>query len=199
MKTSGAVLLFVLFAIGCSKHQDNNPAGEPTAIAQDLGKDSNYFSNLYGQVSSQKSVNQYDFTLPSVGHLIRLDGPFTIQQFASGKLGVLVIYREGSAQAVWVKYSLPNPWTDEQIKAALGAYENKWSSVSLNTGVTIVGEALMRAMMPAQSPAAYQSNSGILAYKAMVNELMVYSPALFQDLRQKVADEEQQKRAVPKF
>ena len=199
MKTLFAVLFLALFAVGCSKPNDNSPAGVPTVIAQDLGKDSNYFTSLYGQVSSQKSVNQYDFTLPSVGHLIKLDGPFIIQNFDSGKLGVAVVYREGSAQAIWVKYNLPSPWTDEQIKAALGAYENKWSSVTLNTGVSSIGEGLMKTMMPAQAPATFQSSSGILAYKTMVNELMVYAPGLNQDLRQKIADEEQQKRAVPKF
>ena len=199
MKPLPAFLCLALFAFGCSKPQSNIPADEPTVTAQDLGKDANYFSSLYGQAISRKSVNQFDFTLPSVGHLIKLDGPFTIQQFTSDKLGVVVIYREGSAQAIWVKYSLPNPWTDEQIKAALGAYDNKWSAVSLNTGVSVLGEAVMRTMMPAQAPATFQSNSGILAYKTMVNELMVYSPVLFQDLRQKIADEEQQKRAVPKF
>jgi hypothetical protein len=199
MKPMPALLCLALFAIGCSKQQNISPPSEPAVIAQDLGKDINYFLGLYGQTSSQKSVNQFDFSLPSVGHLINLAGPFTMQQFSSGKLGVVVVYREGTAQAIWVKYSLPNPWTDDQIKAALGAYDKKWSSVTLNSGVSIVGEAFMRTMMPALSPATFQSNSGILAYKTMANELMIYSPVLFHELNQKIADEEQQKRAVPKF
>jgi hypothetical protein len=188
----------VLSIAGCSKNE-NSPSNEPVIAATDLGKDAQYFSNLYGSAKSEKRVGEFDFTLPAVGHLIKLSGPFVVRQYAGGKLNVTVMFSEASPQAIWVKYTLPNPWTQEQLQAALGAYDNKWTSTSLNTGVSVIGEAVMKSIMPNQAPYTFQSHSGILAYKTMVNELMIYSPALFGDLRQKVADEEQQKRAVPQF
>jgi len=192
-------LLMILSIVGCSKKDTTSSATETRIIATDLGKDSKYFADLYGPKSSEKRVSEYGFSLPSVGHLINMTGPFVIQQYSSGKLGVLVIFPEASSQAIWVKYTLPNPWTDDQIKAALAAYDSKWTSVIANQGVSGIGEGLMKAMMPAQAPATFQSDSGVLACKTMVNELMIYSPALFQNLNQLVADQENQKRAVPKF
>jgi hypothetical protein len=197
MKQFITILIWVLLVAGCSKKVENDSTSQPTAT--DLGKDANYFSNLYGPANSQKRVSEYDFSLPSVGHLIKLNEHFVIQQYVSGKLSVTVIFSETSPQAIWVKYTLPNPWTQEQIKAALGTYDNKWTATNQNTGVASVGAAVMKSLMPDQTPSTFQSNSGILAYKTMVNELMFYSPALYQNLRQKVADEEQLKRAVPKF
>ncbi|MGA3163911.1 MAG: hypothetical protein ABSD77_06940 [Verrucomicrobiota bacterium] len=190
MKNFVIAFVLILLVIGCSKKEENRSTG--------LGKDVNYFSNLYGPAKSQKRVSEYDFSLPSVGHLIKLNESFVIQQYASGKLNITVIFLETSPHAIWVKYTLPNPWTQEQIKAALGAYDNKWTATNSNTGVASVGAAIMKSLMPDQTPSTFQSNSGILAYKT-IEELMFYSPALFQDLRQKMADEEQQKRAVPKF
>jgi len=189
MKRFISVLIWVLLVAGCSKKGENNSASQPTVT--DLGKDANYFSNLYGPVKSQKRVSEYDFSLPSIGHLIKLNEPFVIQQYASGKLSVTAIFWETSPQAIWVKYTLPNPWTQEQIKAALGAYDKKWTAADQSLGLTFI--------MQDRAPVVYQSSSKILAYKTMVNELMIYSPAIFQELRQKIADEEQQKRAVPKF
>jgi hypothetical protein len=191
MKSLIATLLLALFAAGCSQKEGNSPASEPTITATDLGKDANYFSNLYGPAKSEKRVSEYDFSLPSVGHLIKLNDPFVMQQYASGKLSITVIFLETSPQAIWVKYTLPNPWTQEQIKAALGAYDKKWTAADQSLGLTFI--------MQDRAPVMYQSNSKIFAYKTAVNELMIYSPILFQDLSQKVADEEQQKRAVPKF
>lgn len=111
----------------------------------------------------------------------------------------MVIYAESSPQAIWVKYTMPNPWTEDQLNAALGAYSQKWNSIISNSGMSGLGEVVMKGMMPAQAPSTFQSDSGIMANKTMVNELMVYSPTLFQSLGQAVASEEEQKRAVPKF
>jgi hypothetical protein len=191
IKSLIAILILALFGAGCSQKKENSSITATTAAAADLGKDANYFSNLYGPANSRKSANEYDFSLPSVGHLIRLNGPFVINQYASGKLNVTVIFLEATAQAIWVKYTLPNPWTQEQIKAALGAYDNKWTAADQSLGLTLI--------MQDRAPVMYQSNSKIFAYKTMVNELMIYSPALFQGLRNKLTDEEQQKREVPKF
>jgi len=199
MKTLIAALSVALFVVGCSKKEANGTAAGPTTTATDLGKDANYFSNLYGPANSQKSVSDFDFTLPTVSHLIKLNEPFVIQQYANGKLNVTVMFGEGSPQAIWVKYTISNPWTQEQLEAALGAYDNKWSAITINTGVTALGEAVMKSMVPDLGPSTFQSHSGILAYKTIGGELIMYSPALFHDLSQKVADEEQQKREVPKF
>ncbi len=145
------IALFMIFSIvGCSKKDAKSSANETRIIATDLGKDSKYFSDLYGPKISEKHVSEYGFSLPAVGHLITLSGPFVTQQYSSGKLGVLVIFPEASSQAIWAKYTLPNPWTDDQIKAALAAYDNKWSSVIANQGVSGIGEGLMKAMMPAR-------------------------------------------------
>lgn len=189
MKHFITVLVLVLLVAGCSKKNENDSASQPTAT--DLGKDANYFSNLYGPVKSQKQASEYDFSLPSIGHLIKLDGHFVIQEYASGKLSVTVIFLETSPQAIWIKYNLPDPWTQEQIKAALGVFDKNWTAADQSLGLTLI--------MQDRAPVVYQSSSKILAYKTMVNELVVYSPVLYQDLRQKIADEEQQKREVPKF
>lgn len=191
MKHFITVLVLFLLVAGCSRKDENDSAVQPVVTATDLGKDANYFSNLYGPAKSQKSVSEYDFSLPSVGHLIKLNGPFVIQQYASGKLSVTAVFLEASPQAIWVKYNLPGPWTQDQIKAALGAYDNNWTVIDQSLAMTFV--------IQDRAPVVYQSNSKILAYKTMFNELMFYSPALSQDLSQKVVDEEQQKRAVPKF
>ncbi|HZL13886.1 MAG TPA: hypothetical protein VFC85_07045 [Verrucomicrobiae bacterium] len=189
MKQFIKVLVLVFLVAGCSKSENNSFVSQPTAT--DLEKDSNYFSNLYGPAKSQKQVNEYDFSLPSIGHLIKLNQHFVIQQYTDGKLNATVLFREPSPQAIWVKYTLPNPWTQEQIKAALGAFDQKWTAADQSLGLTFI--------MQDRAPIMYQSSSKIIAYKTMVNELEIYSPPLFQELRQKMADEEQQKRAVPKF
>jgi hypothetical protein len=191
MKSFIAALILVFLIVGCSKKEEDNAPSQPTVTSADLGKDANYFSNLYGPAKSQKRADECDFSLPSVGRLIKLDGPFVIQQYASGKLSVTAVFGEASPQAIWVKYNLPDPWTQEQIKAALSAYDKGWTVGGQSLGMTFI--------MQDRAPAVYQSNSKILAYKTMFNELMFYSPVLFQELSQKVADEEQQKRAVPKF
>ncbi len=188
MKQFATVLVLVLFIAGCSKKEEDS-ANQPTAA--DLGKDANYFSNLYGAAKSEKHASEYDFSLPSVGRLIKLNEPFVTRQYASGKLNVTTVSLETSPQAIWVKYNLPTPWTQEQVKAALGAYDSNWN---------LVNQSLeMKFVMQDRAPAVYESNSKILAYKTMFNELVFYSPVLFEDLQQKVADEEQQKQAVPKF
>lgn len=194
----GALILAFCF-LGCSKTESDSSVSSSQVVAKDLGKDTKYFTDLYGPATSQKSVGEFAFSLPGVGHLINLTGPFAIQQFSSGKLSVAVIFPEASSQAVWVKYTLPNPWTDDQIKAALGAYDSKWTSVIASKDVSAVGEALMKSMMPSLAPATFQSDSGILAYKLMANDLMIYSPGLAQELNQSVAEQEKQKQAVPKF
>ena len=199
MKYVVAVLVLILSVAGCSKKEASSPNPEPTITASDLGKDTNYFINLYGTATSEKQASEFDFTLPAVGHLIKLNKPFVIQQYVSGKMNVVVVFADATTEAVWVKYTLPNPWTDDQIKAALGAFDNRWTATIQNNGMSTIGEVVMKSMMPAQAPSAFQSSSGILAYKTMIPELMVYSPGLVQELRQKVADEEQQKRDVPKF
>jgi hypothetical protein len=188
MKRFIKVLVFVLLVAGCSKNE-NDSANQPPAA--DLGKDANYFSNLYGPAKSEKRASEYDFSLPSVGRLIKLNDSFVIQQYADEKLGVTVIFQGTSSQAIWVKYTLPNPWTQEQINSALGAYAQKWTAADQSLGLSFI--------MQDRAPVMYQSNSKIFAYKTMVNELMIYSPPLFQELRHKITDEEQQKRAVPKF
>ena len=193
------VLMMVFSVIGCSKKESHTSATATPIIAKDLGKDSKYFSDLYGTKSSEKHESDYNFSLPSVGHLISMNGPFVVQKFSSEKLNVTVVFPAASAQAIWVKYTLPNPWTEDQIKAALVAYDNKWSSVIANNGVSGLGEALMKTMMPAVTPSTFQSNSGVLACKTIANELMIYSPVLVQDLSQLVTEQEKQKSAVPKF
>jgi len=191
MKYFITVVVVFLLVAGCSRKDENDSVSQSVITATDLGKDANYFSNLYGPAKSQKNVSQYDFPIPSVGHLIRLNGPFIVQQYASGKLSVTALFSQTSPQAIWVKYNLPDPWTQDQIKAALGAFDKNWTVIDQSLAMTFV--------IQNRAPVVYQSDSKILAYKTMFNELMIYSPALFQDLRQKVADEEQQKRAVPKF
>lgn len=73
----------------------------------------------------------------------------------------------------------------------LGVFDKNWTAADQSLGLTLI--------MQDRAPVVYQSSSKILAYKTMVNELVLYSPVLYQDLRQKIADEEQQKREVPKF
>jgi hypothetical protein len=97
------------------------------------------------------------------------------------------------------RLSRPSDGPIECTIAALGAYDKNWSSVIASDGVSAVGETLMKSMMPAMAAATFKSESGILAYKLMANDLMFYSPGLVGDLNQILADQEKQKQAVPKF
>jgi hypothetical protein len=123
--------------------------------------------------------------------MIRLARPFRVQEFQSDKLRAKVIYAGSSQQAIWVDYTLPDSWTQEQINAALKTYDSNWKIVQENLGVSF--------MMGDKAPVAYGSSTGFLAYKTMMNELIVYSPQLCLDLLGQIQEEERQKKSVPKF
>ncbi|MGA2868402.1 MAG: hypothetical protein ABSF34_04475 [Verrucomicrobiota bacterium] len=199
MKKLIPLLMVSIWFAGCSQ-QPNDGTNEAVPVSpSDLGKDRSYFANLYGSPTSEKKVSEFDFALPGIGHLIRLNEAYTVQQFASGKVNATVVFSPATSGAIWVKYGLANYWTQEQIQAALGAYESKWSEGWSGNSSTAAGEVFMQVLMPDQAPAEFQSSSGRLAYKMMGNELMIYSSALVQDLQAELSAEEQQKRAVPKF
>ena len=160
-------------------------------MAADLGKNDEYYKAIYGAPKSEKRVADYAFSLPGHGSIIRVVRPLLVQQYESNKLKVAVIYPDTARDAIWVKYTLPNPWTAEQISAALKAYAPNWKIVEESAGMTLI--------MGQKAPVVYLSNGGVLAYKTMVDELIIYAPQLYADLRNQVAEEERQKKAVPKF
>jgi hypothetical protein len=57
----------------------------------------------------------------------------------------------------------------------------------------------MDFIMHERAPVVYGSSAGSLAYKTMVNELIVYAPQLYADLLGQIEEAGRQKRAVPKF
>jgi hypothetical protein len=191
MKLFIPALIVALVAAGCSPKGDTSASESPAVVAADLGKTEEYFKGLYGAPKTEKRVGDYAFSLPGHGSMIGLTRPLTVQQYESGKLKATVVYSETPRRAIWVKYTLPSPWTQEQIKAALGAYCPEWKVVQENLGMDFV--------MHERAPVVYSSRAGSLAYKTMFNELIVYAPQLYADLLGQIEEGERQKRAVPKF
>lgn len=185
-------LFAFLFYLRCSqKHVSNQWTLNPATAAADLGKDDNYFKELYGAPKIERQVSEYVFGLPAYVGTVRLTRPMICQDFESGKLRATVLYSVPERRAIWVKYYLQDNWTDEQVKAALAAYASEWKQIHSDAAVGL--------LMPGRSPVAYGSSTGVLAYKTLMNELMVYSPRLYLDLRNQIEENERQKKAVPKF
>ncbi len=191
MKCFIPVLVSALITAGCSPKGESSPRPAPVAAAADLGKAERHFRNLYGAPKSEKRVADYAFSLPAHGSMIRLIRPLLVQQYESDQLKVTVLYSETARPAIWVNYTLPNPWTQEQISAALQAYGSDWKIVQENLGMNFI--------LQAKAPVAYRSSADTLAYKTMMNELMVYAPPLHADLRGQIAEADRAKKAVPKF
>ena len=189
----------VVSVMGCSKKETPSSSKAATVVAADLGKDAKYFEGIYGTAISEKQLTEFRFSLPPVANAIKISEPFISQQYSAGKLSVQVLFTKASSPAIWVKYSMISPWTDEQIKSALVAYDKKWDAVTVNQGVSGIGEVLLKSIAPAVAAATYQSESGVFASKEIGNTLTIYSPALVQTLRQTVAEQEKQKREAPKF
>lgn len=194
MKYLVITLAALTFVLGCGKQE----TAAPVVASTDLGKDKNYFAGLYGNAITEEKVSSYGFSLPGVARVVNLPQPFAVQKYASENMKVMVLFSLSSYQAVWVKYSLTHPWTDEQLKAALGAYDTQWSEITANSGVSAVGETVFKAIASAQAPTTYQSRSGVLAYRLM-NDVTIYSSGLVSDIRGQIAADDQNKKAVPKF
>lgn len=191
MKTFVLVCFLGLAAAGCSRKENDVSRQTPVAVAADLAKNEAYFRGIYGAPQKEQSVGEYAFSLPGHGSLIRLRRPFTVQQYQSDKLQTIVVYSNPAREAIWVKYTLPNPWTPEQISAALETYGTHWESAAESPA--------MAFLLRDRAPTVYHGNTGILAYKTIVNELILYAPQLCADLENQIAEVERQKKAVPKF
>ena len=148
------ILTFALTSIlvGCSAKQDGVGGQAPVSLAGDLGKADQYFRILYGVPKSEKRLAEFDFALPSHASLIRVSRSFVVRDYASDSLKAQVLYPESGREAIWVRYTLRNPWTQEQIVAALQAYGSGWkvvqetagtpgvfSTAVVPTGVTLAG------------------------------------------------------------
>jgi len=191
MKSVIPVLIIALVVTGCSRKKDSSTNQSPVSVAADLGKTEEYFRNLYGAPKTEKRVADHAFTLPAHVSVIHLTRPFIVQQYESDKLKATVLYSETPRRAIWVNYTLPIPWTQEQVDAALKAYGSDWKIAQQNLGMNLV--------MGDRAAVAYRSSAGSLAYKTIVNELILYAPQLHADLRGQIDETERQKKAVPKF
>lgn len=176
---------------GCSPKQNSPAAQSSVPLPADLGKNEEYFKNLYGAPKSTKQVTELAFSFPGQGSMIHLARPFKVQDFESDKLKTTVVYSDSTQKAIWVKYTLPNPWTQEQINAALQAYGSNWKVVQQNFG--------MNFLLNDRAPVTYGSSTGCLACKTITGELIIYAPQLYLDLRGQIEEKERQKKAVPKF
>ena len=175
----------------CSRKGNISSVQTSIAVAADLGKTPEYFRNLYGSPKSRKEVPEFNFTLPRHGNFIRLARNFIVEDFESDRLKAKVVYSGPPERALWVKYTLPNPWTQQQINAALEAYGSKWKVAPENPAMDLI--------MQSKSPHVYVSGTSVVAYKTMVDELIVYAPQLCLDLRSQIQELDRQKKAVPKF
>lgn len=191
MKHLILALAFALTMVGCSPKTNSSINQSPVSFAADLGKTEVDFRNLYGAPKTEKHVADFAFSLPAHGSMIRLARPLVVQQYESDRLKATVVYSETERRAIWVKYTLPNAWTQEQINAALKAYGSDWKIVQENLGLDFI--------MRDKAPVVYRSSAGTLAYKTMFNELIVYAPQLYADLRGQIEEADRQKKAVPKF
>jgi len=191
MKCLTLAVAFVLITVGCSPKRDSPASQSSASVAADLGKAEEYFRNLYGVPKTEKQAAQFAFSVPGHGSLVPLTRPFVVQDFAKDRLQAKVVYSGTPRRAIWVKYTLPSSWTPDQINAALQSYGTDWKIVEENLG--------MNLFMRDKAPVVYRSSAGTLAYKTMVNALVVYAPQLYADLRGQIEEAERQKKAVPKF
>jgi hypothetical protein len=180
-------VVLAALTVSCSPRQAA-PAGPP---AVNLGKSVQYFTNLYGTPKSEKQVAEFSFPFPNHGRLLHLTRPFVVQEFQSDKLAIKVVYSGSDSQAIWVKYTLPSPWTAQQINAALGAYGERWESTLINPPASLI--------LMDRSPTLYQSGSNTVAIKTLMSELIIYAPQFYLDLQGQVLEAERKKTAVPKF
>lgn len=95
-----------------------------------------------------------------------------------------------SHPAVWVRYSLAT-WTEKQLTAALAAYGTNWKKTEANVAFNLATGG--------RGPVVYQDRNGCVAYKNTINELVIYAPSFYSELRQQIAATEAQKKAVPRF
>jgi hypothetical protein len=120
--------------MGCSPKKDIAVSQSPPTAAADLGKSAEYFKKLYGAPKKESRMAEFAFALPEHGS-IRLSRAFVVQDYVSERLRVKVVYPDSTRPAIWVKYTLPGPWTQEQIRAALEVYGAKWQVVTENLGM----------------------------------------------------------------
>jgi hypothetical protein len=188
MKPVVSIVAIALALVGCSR-QGNNSAARP--VAADHGKGQGYFRNLFGAPKSEMRAEAYDFSLPMAGGVARLSRNLIVQEYETNKLKASVIYSETAEHAIWVRYRLPDPWTEEQLNAALNAYGSDWKIAKQDLGVTLI--------LRDKAPAVYVSSAGTVAYKTVGNELVLYAPRLYSDLLAQIEESKRQKKAVPQF
>ena len=191
MKTSISALIAIFLVTGCSPEGDK-AAGQPSApVAADLEQAKSTFGESTARQKRRSMWRTMLFPFLAMAARFHSVVRLRVQQYESDKLKATVIYPDATSGAIWIKYTLPNPWTSEQISAALKVYGTDWKIVEQNLGVTFI--------MREQAPVVHLSSTGILAHKTMVNELVIYAPQLHADLRNEIAEADRQKKAVPKF
>ncbi len=139
-----------------------------------------YFVDRYGPAKDSRTVSKESFLRPGSGHET-VERQFSVRSFRSDQLRVEATFFLPSLKLAEVRLSLPNPWTQEQVEAALGAYGNLWKLEGKNLTTTT-----WRA--PDGSRAAL-----------LLNSLRIQSAALVDLIEASHATRQSKKKAVPKF
>lgn len=91
----------------------------------------------------------------------------------------------------YVRYTLPNYWTKEQVDAALASNGSGWQAVD---------STIMGALSPVLQITEYTSRDGHRAkYTGPVKWLEIWSSALVARSEELEAERQQKARAIPKF
>lgn len=172
MKKLAARFLLLFIALLAS------PAG--LNASETLGKTPAYFYDLYGAPRRDRNVSTAVFNHPVYPSAGPIKGPFQVRNYDQGKLRIQVTYALPGLQAIHVQYSMTTTWTAEQLSAALAAYGTEWK------------------MVKGGGFPSYESAAGTTAYH-MASMVMIYSPALMEQLAAATAAKDTQRKAVPKF
>lgn len=147
------------------------------------GKTTAYFHDLYGKPVRTRELPEARFLTPEVQGAGPIKGPFSVRTYKSDKLTAEVYYLLPKLEAVYVKYSLPHAWTDEQLQAALASYGTGWRRDS----------SRIVDIFP-----YYKAASGERAFH-MASQLSIMSQGVIDALRESAKAADAKRKEVPKF
>lgn len=144
------------------------------------GKAPPYFVDRYGPAKSSEVRDKASFVLLGKGS-VTLKGQYSVRAYRQDKLRIDAVFLLPSLELASVRLTMNQPWTEEQITAALQAYGGAWKPLPASIGIV-----------------AWEAPDGARAI-SMLNSLIIQSKATEDALTKEYADLEAKRKAVPKF
>ncbi|MDQ8184295.1 hypothetical protein [Pelagicoccus sp. SDUM812002] len=138
-------------------------------LGESLEKGPVYFYDRYGSQQSSKAVVGYKIYTPFKGQYVPIEEPCLIRVYNKEDVRLEVLYSDPKLEALWVRITLKEKFTDQSLAAALSAYGSGWKRLSSDSSVGIEIPVLY-------AKTVFQSEEGRLAFFfATTKQLMIYS------------------------